>query len=288
MMIRVIVNPAAGRGKPLKLLGAVCAELEKRALNYIVTHSERAGHVTELAREAGQATALLVMGGDGTLSEVVSGLNGRPARLYLVPSGTGNDFVKTLRLPRDPLAALRAQLDGSAAPIDLPQLNGRAFLNVAGTGFDVDVVRKAERYKQRFSGLMTYLLGLIQAIRHFKPIAARITIDGVTCVKQLTIIEVANGRYFGGGMKVAPDADPSDGLLDLVYVDAVKRWQIWLLLPLFIPGWFTHLPITHHARVSALTIESEGMTMIVDGELYATDRAEFGILPGRISVCGSQ
>ncbi len=282
-MIRVIVNPVAGHGRPVSLLPRVLSELERRQLPYEVFHSTHGGHAVDLARES-DADCLLVMGGDGTLSEVVNGLGDQKRTLYFVPCGTGNDFVKTLRLPRDPLAALRRQLDGPTACVDLPRVNDRSFINVAGTGFDIEVLRQTERYKDRFTGLVAYLLGIVSAVKHFKPVKARLTIDGETFEKSLTIIEVANGQYIGGGMRVAPTANPSDGLFDVVYVDAVKRWQIPFLMPLFIPGWFVRLPITHTVRARSLVIESEGMTMNLDGELVNIQCAEFSIASGQITT----
>jgi len=283
----LIVNPAAGSGRTLKVCGQVEAALKKRGLPFRITRTERPGHATEIARgiAAGESEArLVVLGGDGTFNEVANGLSGTDAILYFVSCGTGNDFVKALNLPRDPLEALGAQLDSAARRVDAGCVNGRLFLNVSGTGFDIEVLRQTQRFRARFKGLVAYLLGLLAALGRFRPVEARITAGGRTFQARMTIFEVANGRYFGGGMLVAPQADPADGLFDVVYVDAVDRLHILKLLPSFVSGRFIKLPITHTLRADEVVLESPGMTINLDGELQKVDRAHYRLIPGGLRI----
>lgn len=285
-MLRVVINPIAGGGHSLSILDQVRAELTAHGLAHEVFTSKKKGDITALVRDAVAAgdDGVVLLGGDGTLFEAVNGLPETPYPLFIVPCGTGNDFRKTLGLPADPIRALRAQLDGSEALLDICQLNGMRFINVSGTGFDIEVLRQTEKYKPRFRGLIAYLLGLIQAIFLYRPLKATFTVDGETFEKELTIIEIANGQYIGGGMRVAPMADPTDGKLDVVYVDKVSKPGICLLLPFFIPGWYTRLPITHALRADSVTLSCPGMTVNVDGDLIGMDRAEYTVLKGRIIV----
>ncbi len=286
-LYHLIVNPAAGSGRTLKVCTQVESELKKRGLPFRLTRTERPGHATAIAREiaSGEAEArLVVLGGDGTFNEVANGLAGLNGILYFVSCGTGNDFVKALGLPKDPVEALRVQLDSAPRNVDAGLVNDRLFLNVSGTGFDIEVLRQTQRFRARFKGLAAYLLGLLAALRRFRPVEARITAGGRTFDQKMTIFEVANGRYFGGGMLVAPEANPTDGLFDVVYVDAVDRRSILKLLPLFVNGKFISLPVTHTLRASEVVIESPGMTINLDGELQRIDRAHYRVLPGGLRI----
>lgn len=286
-LYHLIVNPVAGNGRSLKACVLVEKELKRRDLPYRILRTERPGHATAIARDiaTGESEArLIILGGDGTFNEAANGLAGTDAILYFVSCGTGNDFVKTLKLPKDPVKALALQLDASPRAIDAGYINDRLFLNVSGTGFDIEVLRQTQRFRARFKGLTAYLLGLFAALSRFTPVEATVTTGGHTFKARMTIFEVANGRYYGGGMLVAPDANPSDGLFDVVYVDAVDRRHILKLLPLFVNGKFISLPITHTLRAEEVVIESPGMTVNLDGELLRTDRAHYRILPGGLRI----
>lgn len=286
-MYHLIVNPVAGNGRSLKACARVERELQRRGLAYRITRTERPGHATNIARETAMGddeARLVILGGDGTFNEVANGLAGTNAILYFVSCGTGNDFVKALNLPKDPVAALAVQLDARPRAIDAGLINDRLFLNISGTGFDIEVLRQTQRFRARFKGLTAYLLGLLVALGRFQPVEATVTVGGRAFQARLTIFEVANGRYFGGGMLVAPDADPFDGLFDVVYVDAVDRRRILKLLPLFVNGRFLSLPMAHTLRAEEVVIESPGMTVNLDGELLRTDRAHYRVLPGSLRI----
>ena len=289
-MLYVIFNPVSGHGRSKQVLPEVCSLLAERELQYTVLESNYAGHVIELIQSLtlSPEDPLVVLGGDGTLFEVVNGLEDRCARLIPVPCGTGNDFIKTLHLPKEPIQALTLQLDGETKPLDVVKLNDYACLNVAGTGFDIDVLRQTEKFKARFSGLLAYLLGLIQAIRFYKPLDAKIQIDEEHFEKKLTLISIANGQYFGGGMHVAPDASPFDGKLDVIVIDAVKKWQICFLLPFFVLGKANIFPFVHIYRASRLKIESADMYVNLDGEIKPIDCADIRISPGMLQAYADQ
>ena len=285
-MLALIANPMASSGNAASYIEKVCKLLEERGISYKLMATKYAGHATVLADEAMTegCDGIISLGGDGTLYEVVNGLNGRHTNFYIVPCGTGNDFVKTLGLPKDPIEAFKIQLEGSPVAIDVGKINDRYFINVAGTGFDVEVLHQAERFKKLGKGMIPYFLGVVAALRHFKPMTVELTVDGKTEQKTVTILSVGNGRYFGGGMKSVPHADPGDGLFDFIYVDGVNTFKIVQLLPKFIKGEHTGMSIVHETRVSSLKVVSEGMIMNMDGELIQMDEAEFSILPGALTI----
>ena len=221
----------------------------------------------------------------GSLSEAVSVLCGTGKPLLIVPAGSGNDFARTLALPAEPLAALCAQLDGSPAAIDCGLLNGRPFLNVSGFGLDAQVLERAEALKAEYPGGRAYRRAVSDVIVHFEPCCPALWIDGVRQEpRRYTIVEAANGRYFGGGMKVAPGADVRDGLFDAVLVRAVPKALIPALLPAFVTGWHTRLRLAKVIRARSLTIRNPGMTVNIDGRLEKMDEARYEICPGGLQV----
>ena len=289
-MLLIIANPVSGSGAGASFLPAVEALLRERGVEFRSEKTARAGHATELADLAVREgfDGIVCLGGDGTIFEIVNGLRGRFMTLYFAPCGTGNDFVRMLDLPKDPLEALRVQLDGKPRAIDVGQVNDCYFLNVSGGGFDVEVLRQAGRFKKLGKGLLPYFLGILAALRLFRPLDIELTINGKTEKRAVTIISVGNGRYFGGGMKAVPHAEIGDGLFDVIVVDKVNRLAILRLLSKFISGRHTELPIAHEARCTALTIRCPGMTVNMDGELKQMDKAEYRILPGAAQVMASR
>ncbi|MBR3494591.1 MAG: diacylglycerol kinase family lipid kinase [Clostridia bacterium] len=282
-----IINPTAGAGLAQSVEERLRAELERRGLEADFVHTEHPGHGEELARRAAQngAQTVVSVGGDGSNLEAARGLFGTRTALGLIPAGTGNDLIKTLGIPKDPMEALEWLLSHPARPMDVGTVNGRLFLNVCGTGFDVAVLDSTEKFKKRFHGLLPYLLGLITAISHNRPVQVEMTLpDGRREEKALLLCSVANGRWIGGGIPVCPAAEISDGLLDLVEVQNVPNRRIPRYLPGLMRGKILTFPITQHRRVSGLRLRSPGMRLQIDGEIVPMDEAEFAVHPGGILI----
>ena len=284
-MLTFIVNPAAGSGYALKMEARVKAELEKRGICAEFLRTDAPGHATELAREvAGQAgcTGVIAVGGDGTCYEVACGLMGTSTPLGIIPAGTGNDFIKTVGIPKKPMQALELILSGKPRPVDVGRVNDRLFLNVSGTGFDVTVLDYTLEAKKYVKGILPYLYGLIRGIAHYKPVHMRFTADGETQERDVLICSVANGRFFGGGIPICPDAAPDDGFFDLVVVENKPRWVIPFYLPGLLMGRVLKFGITTHRRVTSVRMESKGMRLNMDGEVFPMDAADFSILKGEL------
>ena len=286
-MVAIVMNPASGSGGGRSLLAALSAQLAGRDMEARVFATQASGderRQAELALEAG-ATAIVCVGGDGTLSEVVGALAGKDATLYSVPSGTGNDFARAFGLPREPVAALAAQLDGTPERIDLGTINGKPFLNVSGSGFDVEVLRKTEELKSVYPGETAYRKAVLAVVSRYRAMEAELSIDGGPFERRrVTIAEFANGQYIGGGMRVAPDARENDGLLDVVTVVPVWHGLIPLLLPLFILGVHVRLPLARSVRAREAVLRCKGMTVNIDGRLEQMDEARYAVLPGALRV----
>lgn len=280
----LIVNPIAGTGFSKTVIPKLEEVLKARNdVEYVIRETEYAGHATQIAKEAAadeSVTAVLSVGGDGTSFEVACGLIGTNKPMGVIPAGTGNDFIKTLMISKDPVEALNAILNGSPRPVDVGKLNDRIFLNVCGTGFDVMVLDYAEAEKKKYKGLTPYLIGLIKAIGHYKPTRVTMEVDGMKTEQELLICAVANGRFIGGGIPICPDADPSDHCFDVVTIGDRPRWMLPFYLPGLLKGKDLNWKITKRVKATAVTIDCPGMRVDVDGEILNMDHAEFRILPG--------
>ncbi len=286
LMYVLIVNPISGNGNSLKKLPEIESLLKERGIEYRVETTRGRGDGKRAAAEvaAESPEGIIAVGGDGTLFDIVNGLKTAGVPLIFAPCGTGNDFIKTLELPKDPIEAIKVQLDAPLKRIDLCRMNEQYFLNVAGTGFDVEVLKNAEKYKAKYSGLSVYFHGLLDALKAYKPMRARIVIDGIAQHASFAILSIGNGRFFGGGMKAVPEAQVSDGLFDVIIVKPVKKFLILPLIALFIGGKHVKLKLGRLYRCKKISIECPGMTVNMDGELYPMDTANFEILPGAIAV----
>lgn len=286
-MIYAICNPTAGNGRGRK----IGQEIEKRLLEqHYACHLEMTkapGHATELAYAAAQSGAetVLAIGGDGTAVEVARGLIGTPAALGVIPAGTGNDFIKTLGLPKDPLAALDFVLAHPARDTDVGDVNGRPFLNEIGTGFDVTVLDFAQKAKRFCRGLLPYLYGVIRTLFHFRGIQLSYAMDGGEMVtKDVFVIAVANGGVIGGGIPIAPEAQADDGLLDVVVVNKICSRNLPARLIGLMRGKILSFPETQFIRAKKVFFSADKMRVNIDGEVTDEASVEARLLPKALRI----
>ena len=286
-MFGIIVNPVSGGGKNKVIVDQIAALLRERGEECRLFPTEAEGDGDRQARLAIESgcDAVVCVGGDGTLSEVVDAVANSGRVFYIVPNGTGNDFARAFGLPKDPLEAFKAQLDGAETEIDCGSLNGRAFMNISGSGFDVEVLRKTEELKAVYPGEQAYTKAVLAVLSSYKAFEAEISLDGgafKAC--KATIVEIANGQYFGGGMKVAPKSSFQDGLFDVVVVDRVPSMLIPFLLPLFKLGLHVYLPIAHVMRAKEVILRAPDMVINIDGNLKAMKEAHYEVMEKALRV----
>lgn len=284
-MYAFILNPAAGNVVSKNIRKLLENELIKAGVSYTIMHTEYPGHATELAAQAAAVKgckAVIAVGGDGTAFEVASGMAGTGVPLGLIPAGTGNDFIKSTGTPRDPLEALRFILSHQPRPADAARINNRLFLNVSGCGFDVTTLDYMQEAKKRFKGILPYLIGLVRAIRHYKPVHVKLNVDGKVLEQDALICAVANGRFIGGGIPICPAARINDGKLDLVLIDHKPRWMIPFYLPGLLFGRVLSFPFTRHVLCQSVEIDSPDMRLQIDGEIRSMNRAEIEVMPGQL------
>ncbi len=285
-----IINPTAGAGASLKKFEKVTRVLKERGISYETVYTERARHATTLAADAATKnhTCIVAVGGDGTALEVAAGLSGTEVAMGILPSGTGNDLCRALKIPMDMDGALDILLNGQEIAIDGALANDSLFFNASTFGFDVDVVRNTQRYKKYVRGMLAYLLGLLRALFTLRLVKATVTSKELTVERDVLLIAVANGTHYGGGMNVAPLSHVADGYLDVCIVHDVNRLTVLKVLSKFIKGKHLSTKYVTYFKTKALTITTDPITdMQRDGEIVGKTPIKYSILPGMRKVrCG--
>jgi YegS/Rv2252/BmrU family lipid kinase len=246
--------------------------------------SEYAGHATELAKQAVREGhgVVAALGGDGTVREVAIGLLGSGKVMGLLPSGTGNDFARPLQIPKDAQKAVEILLHGTDREMDAGYANDEFFINVAGFGFDVDVLDATEFFKTKpFLSASAYLWGLLRSLTRLQLRDTQIIVDGVEMRKRVLLIAAGNGTHFGGGMHITPHAQPHDGLLDICIVHDVTRRTVLRVLPKLMQG--THIEetkfVTYLKATECTAISSPIARMETDGEVVGLTPVTFRLEP---------
>jgi diacylglycerol kinase (ATP) len=234
----VVFNPRSGKGRGATLVEPVMAALRDAGVSAEHGLTTAAGDEARVTREAlGLGFRRIVaVGGDGTWSNVAGAIlgSGLPASLGFVAGGTGCDLAKSLGLDaRNPQACARVVRDGRTRTIDVGRVEGRHFLNVVGFGFDIAVIEDSWRVTW-LGGDLLYLYCAVRQLARFPGFDVEVAEEGASARKrEMLMLVIANARIFGGGFKIAPEADLADGLLDAVYfanMPLAKRLPLMLKL----------------------------------------------------------
>lgn len=293
-----ILNPAAGKGSPaLKLLPDIQRYFTDHPAEYSLRITDHPGHAIEIVRQEalkrdgddGEPVRVYACGGDGTLLEAATGLQGQAhMELACIPCGSANDLLRCMPY-KERYADLAAMVNGRVMQLDAVSCNGRLALNVASMGMDADVASKMADYKHLplVSGPMAYQLAIVYTFFH--PIGRQLRVEMDT-PKGPVIHEgrflfalAANGQYYGGGYRGAPQARPDDGLLDFILVDAVKRARVPGFMSRYKRGEHLGLDICRHYRGTRMRVIAPVPTAVnLDGECSPQTDVTFDILPGAI------
>jgi diacylglycerol kinase (ATP) len=284
-----LVNPASANGATGRRWPALEARARALGLQGRSLLSERPGHLQELAAQAAEDGSLLVVvGGDGTLNEVVNGAAGRAAEVAVIPAGTGRDFGRTYRIPSRFDDAVRVVLEGTTRTIDLGRaefetsdgVRRRLFANAASVGMSGAVARRANSMSKRLGGRATFYAALVREFLGWTNTEMRVEFDGGERRGLMHDVVVANGRFLGGGMKLAPDAHPDDGLFDVVLVGDVSKLDFVTTSPKLYRGGHVGHPRIEVVRSRAVSVEAElPMLVELDGESAGTTPARFEVVP---------
>lgn len=286
-----IVNPAAGKSdRTAEYRKMIEAAFAPRGLSYELLVSGAPGECRTLARQAaqsGEEVRLYACGGDGTLNEVVNGVVGYSnAAVTHFPGGSGNDTIKIFD---DPAAftSIERLLDAEEARFDLIRCNGSYALNVLSIGFDARVGTDIARFKRLplVSGKGAYILSIFSNMLHGLTADYTVTLDsGEVFSGRKTMICVCNGRWYGGGFNPVPEAEPDDGLLDVLVVEKVNLLQVATVVGHYQKGRYADYPsLIYHARCRSLRIECVKESVVnIDGEAAYTTDAKIELIPQAI------
>ena len=240
---------------------------------------------TLIRRHAAAVDCVIVGGGDGTLNHAASALRETGLPLGILPLGTANDLARTLELPADPVAAAQIIVDGRLRSIDLGEVNGRPFFNVASLGMSVELAKSLDGTTKKRWGRFGYALAALRLARRLERFSAEIVVDGRVMRGKTIQIAVGNGRYYGGGMTIAEDAAPDDGMLD-VYSIEVDHWM-WLaaMYPSFRAGRHGRWDEVNAFRCKEVLVRTRRPRDVnTDGEVTTQTPARFRVLPKAIRV----
>ena len=296
---QLIVNPVAGAGKTAKKWPYIKSLLENIGLRFEHDLTEAPGHAIELAKSAAKKGCKLVVtiGGDGTINEVVNGLydsgNLADVMLGIISTGTGRDYIRTIGIPWAYQEACQCLMNPRKFTVDVGvieymkdgQMVKRLFVNFAGLGFDAEVVRTTTQKYKALGNTVSYLTGLLSTLLFYRNKNISLTVDGSTTERKICTVLMSNGKYGGGGMFAAPDADPTDGLLDVLIIgDLSKPDLLWSLPRLYKGTHLTHPKVTIE-RAREIEIKSaEPVSLQADGELLGELPARFHILPAALNI----
>jgi len=298
----IIVNPTSAGGRTGRNWAALASVIRTHFGPFAVEFTKAVGDGETIAREAVKngRSFIIACGGDGTISEVTNGIMkaGGAAELGIIPRGTGGDFRRSLKLPFRIEDAARALRTGISQKIDIGRasylndqgkIEVRHFINVASFGMSGHVIEKSKEGSATMGGKVSYLAATVRMTLTFDKPEVWLEIDDKP-TKRIRIANVciANGRYFGGGMKVAPDAKLNDGLFDVVAIGDIGRAEILAKAYKLYSG--SHLKmekvgLTHGAKIKAGAVKDETVVKVeLDGEVVGQLPATFEIIPSSLTL----
>lgn len=287
MNIKLIVNPAAGKGSALKKSNRVIAELNRRDVKFDVEYTTYPRHGAIIAKEAAKSfEKVIALGGDGTANEVGEGVVGTDAIFGVIPSGSGNDFANMLNISSNIDNSIDTLLNGKIRNIDVIKVNDRISLNTTGVGFNGVVSDVAGRVKF-LRGISVYIYSVIKTAIRYKAIPMRITVDDMIVEDNIFMVSVCNSKSEGGGFIVAPDAEIDDGILDVTIIREASLFKLLLNIKSAMTGNLNKLDEVDTIRGENITIESDyPMPLHVDGEVVSmtSGKISASILKGALKV----
>jgi diacylglycerol kinase (ATP) len=301
--LTLVVNPAAGRGRARRLLPLLTAGLvaglpdANLHVHQTTSFSDarlRCIEAVERARpavEGHRRDALIVMGGDGMMHLGLNAAAGTGVPLGLVAAGRGNDFCRGIGVPNDLPGAIRTIVAGHTLRMDLLETTGRLsdgaerrwVGSIVSTGFDARVNYRTNHLRWNF-GQLSYTWSALAELSRFEPLPYRLVIDGEPREQTAMFVAVGNAGVFGGGMRACPDADVTDGLLDVTVINPVSRFTLLRLLPRMFDGGFVHDPAVERLRAREVFVDGDGLFGMADGEELGAVPLRLRAVPDMLSV----
>ncbi len=273
-----IINPVSGKGKGAALGRRLETKLKTTQMDYRVVYTKAPAHAIELARKgAKEADVIVTVGGDGTLNEALNGMYDSGKTAAIIPVGTGNDFVRALKIPTDFEESFALLLKGNRKKIDVGRVNGRLFHNGLGIGFDARVVEKGLHVKY-LRGNAFYLYSVLAVLLSYNPVEITIEADDFKSKSDYFLITVANGVSLGGGFYLTPDALMDDGYFDICLIQNMPVLSVLNNLLKVYSGKHKYDPRVDIIRAKKVTLTSDvGFAAHVDGELISLNLKKLNV-----------
>jgi YegS/Rv2252/BmrU family lipid kinase len=285
MPLTLLVNPASAHGRTLKLLPMVEQELDQRRIPFRVERTRGLEDGVERGLQAVEADEVpVVISGDGLVGAIGGAMAGSETPLGIIPGGRGNDLARVLGIPDDPLAAVAVLAAGKSRRIDVGEANGKRFLGIVSVGFDSECNRLANEVTVIRSNLV-YVYALFRTLLTWKPARFTIRSESERIRTSGYSISVANNSTFGGGMRIAPEAELDDGLLDVITVGEVGKLRFVANLRKVFNG--THIDDEQVQMFRASRVEitaSRPFPVYADGEHLTELPVSVRVLPRALSV----
>ncbi len=286
--IKIIVNPQAGGGRGRKLFPLLRQKLLDRKIPFHLQFSESIEHVATLTRQSlGEGYNLIVScGGDGTAHQVIQSMVGCRIVLGLIPLGTGNDLPRSLGIEDDLDFSCDLLLKGKIRKIDVIQINsGEYIAGVGGVGFDSEVNALSNKIKRYIGGKSSYILPLLLKAMTYRSKDVSLHLDQEHRQGPVLMVAFGNIRSYGKGMQITPLAEPDDGLLDVCWIDPVKKFRLYRFFPTVFTGEHLEMPEVHYYRSTMARIDSPTpLDFYGDGELLGKTPFSLRILPQALKV----
>lgn len=287
----IIVNPIAGRGNNLKYGIRIQKLLNKNNIFAEIFVSEYAGHITEYTKYVShnETCRFYSVGGDGTLNEVVTGIIGTESDIVIVPCGTGNDFIKCVSKYMSMRKIILESINKDSRKVDILKVGKDKYcVNILSAGFDSMVAKNVDIFRRVpfISGKFKYSLAIIYTLFSSRNFKFKIRInDNIILKRNFTLVAVANGKYYGGGIMPCPDANIQDSIIDICAVDSTTFFQKLVLLPTYKKGKHSKLKQAKFFKTNKINIVStRKFPANIDGEVFYTNKLSISVISQAINI----
>jgi len=283
----IIVNPVAGKGTSLAVRDRLAEALDRHGIEHETVISAYAGEVEVIAREVDTSrfNEVISLGGDGTLGEIINGIVGKPLNLGIVPTGTGNDFIRCLDKDYTIEKAIDKIVSGRVKMTNLGHVNQGFFLNMAGFGIDSYILQNMITIKKFLKGAAGYTFSTFYTLLRYRSRSVTITVDGVTFDRKIMLVAIGNGQYFGGAMKVSPESKVDDDVFEMVIVNDMNRLKFIVTFWKVFKG--NHLGVKEVESLKGTYFKvtsKENIPLDIDGNLKGQTPLEIQVAKEKIAI----
>lgn len=284
-----IINPIAGKGRALNYIDSIKNYFKNSQEEYIIEITKYKNHGTEIAKDytSKDDYRVFALGGDGTINEVLNGMYNSNSTLCVIPNGTGNDFARTLYKEYNLENILHSLINGQELFIDIAKCNNRYFLNIASVGFDAKVVNNAKLFKKKkfIPNSLSYIISLFYTTFGFSPMNVKIEFDNNIIEDSILLLAACNGKFYGGGIPIAPKANITDGFFDLCLVKSAPFLRLITKIPKSLKGDLSNIEEVNFYNSEKVYIKSEeDLTINIDGEIFFNREVQFEIIKNGLKV----